>query len=682
MRYTPTDRHDDPLLGRVLDGRYRIDSAIASGGMATVYRGQDLRLERTVAIKVLDHKLATDQQLMARFQREARVAAQLSHPNLVAIHDQGSDDGITFLVMEFVPGRTLRAVIREEAPLAIDQALELMNAVLSGLTLVHQAQLVHRDIKPENILITPDGQVKLTDFGLVRTLDSDSQLTDMDGTLLGSVSYLAPERVTNTGLDARTDIYSVGIVLFEMLTGAKPHQGETPIAVAHRHVSYDVAAPSTIRAGIPDYVDALVLAAAAREPAWRPADARVLSRQLRRAAAAYAAGVPSDPELVLDLMPPRRAPHSADHQPLSDESTTELPAPAAQSHPGEAHPPTEEWQRPTPAPEHELTSVLATERVHRVQRQPAGPTTSLAEPPYPAARPRRSRRGWVVMLMVVLLTIGIGLSGWYLGVARYTVTPAIVNISAAKAQQRVEAAGLQYRTQESEYSETIPKGSVISSSPDAGEKIRKEGTVTAVISLGPERYTIPQLVGKKLKRATRALKRTNLTVGSVKEEYHEKIPAKAIISTDPVDGESVKRDTAVNLTVSKGPQPITIPDRTNRNAKKAITRFEKLGFSVSSSQDFSDTVPAGRIISQSPRQGQGFRGDQITLVISRGPQLIEVPSVRGQNLKSARSKLEALGFKVKVERTVFHVGANIVVSSSPAAGTSIAKGSTITLGIV
>ena len=289
----------DRLVGRVLDGRYRVGARVAKGGMATVYQALDMRLDRTVALKVMHDGLGDD----AQFARRFVAAARLSHPNVVAVFDQGDDDGTLFLAMEYVPGRTLRDVIREQAPLSPARALDLLAPILSALSAAHDAGIVHRDIKPENVLMSDKGTVKVADFGLARAVSATGN-TATQGLLMGTVSYLAPELVTDGSADARSDVYSAGILLYEMLTGNKPHSGDTPIQVAYAHVHADVPAPSLEQPGIPPYVDALVQRATARDRDLRPADARVFSRQVHRVRSALEEGVPDDPELTGDLTVP------------------------------------------------------------------------------------------------------------------------------------------------------------------------------------------------------------------------------------------------------------------------------------------------------------------------------------------------------------------------------------------
>ena len=295
----------DPVIGRLLDGRYRISGRIARGGMASVYEATDIRLDRTVAIKVMHAGLGdgSDDDFAARFVREARAAARLSHPNVVAVYDQGDDDGIVFLAMELITGHTLRDTIAKESPMSPARALALMEPVLSALASAHRAGLIHRDVKPENVLIADDGRIKVADFGLAKAISADTQHTATQGVLIGTVSYLAPELVVEGRADARADVYAAGVLLYELLTGKKPHEGESPIQVAYKHVHNDVPPPSELAPDLPEYVDALVARATARDRGLRPADAGVLLHQVHRVSHALANNVRHDPELTQDLAP-------------------------------------------------------------------------------------------------------------------------------------------------------------------------------------------------------------------------------------------------------------------------------------------------------------------------------------------------------------------------------------------
>ena len=395
----------DPLIGRVLDGRYRVGPKIARGGMATVYEAVDLRLDRVCAVKVMHSGLGDDHDFAGRFVREARAAARLSHPHVVGVFDQGDDDGTLFLAMEYVPGHTLRDLIRKEAPMPPAKALSMIEPVLSALAAAHAAGLIHRDVKPENVLLADDGRVKVADFGLARAVSADTQHTATGGVLIGTVSYLAPELVVDGRADARSDVYAAGVLIYEMLTGRKPHEGDSPIQVAYKHVHEDVPPPSRLVPGLPPYVDALVARATARDHELRPADARVLLHQVRRVRGALDHGVTDDPELTADLTP--TTPVHPDHDVDDIDYVTEDEVPtilsgAQLAHGGRVEPPAETDSG---------TSVIGTLPARRPAggppargARPPGPTRRPASPPprpdpagaRAAARTRRRRR-WLVV---------------------------------------------------------------------------------------------------------------------------------------------------------------------------------------------------------------------------------------------------------------------------------------------
>jgi serine/threonine-protein kinase len=681
---TDSGRAGDPLIGRILDGRYRVGPRIARGGMATVYQATDLRLDRTVAVKIMHAGLGDDPEFVARFEREARSAARLSHHNVVAVFDQGDDHGTLFLVMEYVPGLTLRDLIRKESPMEPGKALGLLEPVLSALGAAHAAGMIHRDVKPENVLLADDGRIKVADFGLARAINAETQHTATGGVLIGTVSYLSPELVVDGKADARSDVYAAGVLLYEMLTGQKPHQADSPIQVAYKHVHEDIPAPSLRVPGLPAYVDALVARATARDRDLRPSDARVLLHQVRRVRQALDHGVVDDPDLTADLRPGPGNPqveHDLDSVPTGELFIPRDPVGAV------ARPP----QRSADVfdPDLELTTpvssapvVPAARSAVTPPRHPASPPPVVTGPDRPRPAPRRRRRGPILLVSVLLLAVLVGLGGWYLGVARYTHTPAIINLSAAAAKAKVEKAGLTFHVGRSAYSETVAKGSVISTDPDAGARISKDGTVTATISLGPERHAVPDVRGKTLDEAQTLLDQASLGFGSKVEKYSEKVPAGTVITTDPVPGTALRRDAAVDVVVSRGPKPIKIRDWTGRSGDKAVASLTDLGFEVQRDDQFSDTVALGKVISQSPSSGTGFKGDKIALVVSKGPALIQIPSVKGQRVDDAKAALEGLGFQVEVVHNPFYVGADYVVGSDPAPGSMAPRGSTVTLSIV
>jgi eukaryotic-like serine/threonine-protein kinase len=618
----------DHLVGRLLDGRYRVRSRVARGGMATVYRALDTRLDRVVAVKVMHGNLGDDEKFARKFVHEARSAARLSHPNVVAVFDQGDDDGTLFLAMEYVPGRTLRDLLRDQGPLSPARALDLLSPILSALSAAHDAGIVHRDVKPENVLITTDGKVKVADFGLARAVHPNGN-TATHGLLMGTVSYLAPELVTDGSADARSDVYSAGIMLYEMLTGEKPHTGETPIQVAYQHVHHDVPPPSELQPGIPPYVDALVQRATARARELRPADAHVFSQQVRRVRIALDDGVPDDPELTGDLTVPILA--------LAHE------------------------------PEHTLA----------VEEPPPAPPPAGAPVP-----PERRSRGPLALILVLVLAVGVGGAAWYLGVQRFTSTPDLLRMTEAEARTKAGGFGLEARKTGEAFDESIPRGQVVGTDPGPGDRILKSGTVGLILSKGPERYQVPKLTGLDRSTAELRLSETNLVVGSVTEVYSETVPARHVVSHAPKLGQVVRRDTPVSLVVSKGKRPIGVPNLVGRRSRDATRSLDKLGFVVKTRQEFSDTVAQGRVIAQNPGSGTRFAGDTIELVVSKGPQVRPVPRVRGMRTGAARQVLERAGFRVEVKHDRFYFGLGVVVNQTPAGGVRTKAGTTVLILIV
>lgn len=661
MERNDTGRYDDPLIGRVLDGRYEVGAKVARGGMATVYQARDLRLDRIVAVKVMHSGLADDPEFVSRFEREARSAARLSHHNVVAVFDQGDDAGTLFLVMEYVPGTTLRDLIRKEAPLDPAKALAVLEPILAALAAAHGAGMIHRDVKPENVLLADDGRIKVADFGLARAVNAETQHTATGGVLIGTVSYLSPELVVDGKADARSDVYAAGVLLYEMLTGEKPHQAESPIQVAYKHVHEDIPAPSLRVPGLPAYIDALVARATARDRDLRPSDARMLLHQVRRVRQALDHGVTDDPELVADLLPAVRHEDPTGELPL--DPATVLPADEVYDDYEDGYTVTAPIPRTAPAP--------------AAPRRPGPPGTEQART-RPA--PRRSRRGLYLLVGVLLLAVVAGIGAWQLG--SYANVPSVVTLDKAAAQEKLTDAGFKVRFGTSEYDDKIPLDSVIRTDPGPGDRAGKGSTVTVTLSRGPDVHAVPTVKGKSLEEAQSLLKAANLEVGTISQRYHETIREGRVITTDPVAGELKARGSAIDIIVSRGPRPITITDYTGKKASTAEKALTELGFSVTRTEEFSETVEAGVVLSQSPNSGTGFKKDVIEIVVSKGPQLFEIPSVRGKKLSDARKILRDAGFLVNVERSASYIGLNYVIGVSPSAGTMARRGSTVTITLV
>jgi beta-lactam-binding protein with PASTA domain/tRNA A-37 threonylcarbamoyl transferase component Bud32 len=668
---------DDALVGTVLNERYLMGERIARGGMASVFKATDQRLDRQVAIKVMHRGLGDDQQFTQRFVREAQSAAKLNHRNVVSVFDQGTDGEVTYLVMEYVPGNTLRDLMRAEAPMPPYRALDLLEQVLIALSAAHAARIIHRDVKPENVLITPDGEVKVADFGLARAVSAATTATG--GTLIGTVSYLAPEIVTNDGVDARSDVYACGAMLYEMLTGFKPHAGESPIQVAYKHVHEDIGRPSAVQRGIPPYVDALVARATVRDRDQRSTDARVLLQQVRSVQRALAAGLDDDPELVADLLPggrvdadaptlavPRAALASTVAAPASASAVTTANAAGAEA--------TVQWSTGAPLPPPPVPIEGAA--------KPAGLHPPMSRQEYGQVTPRsHSRRGRNLLIAVVVGALLAGLLTWYVTDLRYDETPFLVNNAETVAKQNAEKAGFTFKVKERKFSETVLAGTIITTSPEPGDKILPGGTIEAVVSKGPDRVFIPQgnLKGMTIEEATAALKAQDLVLGEQKPSYSESIAQGLVIKAENVtSADPLKRGDKVDVRVSLGRRPIDITSYEGQPLADARKGLQAAGFKVDASEAFSDTVPAGAVISQTPSSGQGFKNDTISLSVSKGPEFTPIPSVIGMKKSEGRDALEAAGFDVRAF-SFPGAGNYIIQRQSPDAGTPAKRGATVTI---
>jgi serine/threonine-protein kinase len=643
----------DPLVGRVVDGRYTVTARVARGGMATVYVATDTRLDREVALKVMHAHLADDEQFLARFNREAKAAARLSHPNVVAVYDQGTDGDVVYLAMEYVAGHTLRDLLVAQGALTAREALGVLEPVLDALGAAHRAGIIHRDVKPENVLLADDGRVKVADFGLARAA-SGSVTGTTSGMLMGTVAYLSPELVERGVADARSDVYAAGIMLFEMLTGTQPFTGEAPIQIAYRHVHEDVPAPSTVAAGVPRDVDDLVQWATARDPDERPDDARDLLAELREVRAGLSAEeLDREPEVDDDAVPAHgRTLVVGRHQ-----HALALPVGEGYDDPGQ-------------------------EAAYDTGELPAADEPASHDWGYGPGG-RRRRRGLIALVAVLVAAVALGVGGWWFmaGPGAYTTTPRVVGMPVAEAEQLITAQGLAAKRSE-QFSDTVDEGLVVSTKPGPGDDVRKGGAVEVVVSIGPELIAVPEVAGKPLAEASKALTDEHLAVGKTDEQFSEDVSKGLVISQSVPPGEQLRRGEAVDLVVSKGREPVAVPRVAGEELGKAQKKIKDAGLEVGKvSEETSETVKKGVVIRQSPDTGSLFRGDKVALVVSSGPPLVQVPDVQGRQLDEAVGILEDAGFKTKVER-LFGGIFGTVHSTDPEAGSQVPKGSTITIRVV
>ena len=637
----------DPLIGLLVDERYRVTRRLARGGMATVYVAQDERLDRPVALKVMHPHLADSDAFVERFRREARSAARIVHPGVVSVFDQGVVTGQGFLVMELIDGTNLRQLLRAQGAFTIPQALRYTTDTLEALRAAHRVGVIHRDIKPENILVPSDGPAKVTDFGLARAASEVSMSST--GNMLGTVAYIAPEIATTAEADARSDIYSVGIMLYEMLTGAVPWAGESPLQIASHHVSDDVPSPSAAQPWIPREIDDLVAALTAREPANRPADASDAIDLVARAAAA----IPSNlANRRAEVAPGER--HRA-----SETSALNTEIMSAQ------------FTRPLPAP--------ASSSVALVHTSGAAQAADAASPPKKSAR----AAAWIALVVLLLVVAGLGGRWWWTeyGPGSYLTMPETTGRTLTDVQADLDALGLRTQVEE-EFSDDVDTGSVTRSDPEGGSSVHKRAEVQLYVSKGVDMKTVPEVTGKSQDEAQRSLTDAGLAVGAVTDAYSEDVPQGQVISQSVAAGTSLAHDSAVDIVLSKGREPLTVPTLSGLSASAAKSAIEDLGLVAAPTEAYSDTVAEGQVISQQTREGSTLhRGDSVAYTVSKGPEKVAIPDVVGLQREEARSLLEGAGFTVK-EEAILGGFFGTVRSSDPAAGTMTKKGSTVTITIV
>ncbi|WP_399137692.1 Stk1 family PASTA domain-containing Ser/Thr kinase [Streptomyces sp. NBUA17] len=640
----------DPLVGQVLDGRYRVEARIAVGGMATVYRAVDTRLDRVLALKVMHPALATDATFVDRFIREAKSVARLDHPNVVQVFDQGAQGAYVYLAMEYIAGCTLRDVLRERGALQPRAALDILEPVLAALGAAHRAGFVHRDMKPENVLIGDDGRVKVADFGLVRAVDT---VTSTTGAVLGTVSYLAPEQIETGTADPRVDVYACGVVLYEMLTGGKPHEGESPAAVLYKHLHDDVPPPSAAVPELAYELDELVASATARNPEIRPHDAVALLARIRESRGKLSVE-------QLDAVPPQAL--AADHDNAEDRTSV---IPRALTIP-----------RPLPVNEDEDGAGGPSDGVQHTSR--------LASPPPdpPRRRGPRMRRGPLAVVVAVLLVLGLGTGIWYINSGQFTKVPALLSKTEAQARDRLDEAGLDVGKVSHAHSDTVDRGQIISTEPGVGDRIRKNDSVSFTVSDGPDRVKLPDLEGYRLDRARTLLKDEGLEPGMVTKAFSEEVPTGFVVSTKPAAGTTVRGGSAVALVVSKG-RPVDVPDVTGDDLDEARTELSEAGLKVKVAEKrVNSEHDSGQVARQTPEPGsEAAEGDTVTLTVSKGPQMVEVPDVVGDSVDDAKQRLEEAGFAVKEDRGLLGLFGDTVKEQSVEGGDTAPKGSSIKITI-
>lgn len=649
---TPTT---DPLIGRVVDSRYLLQARVARGGMATVYQAMDQRLERPVAMKIMHPHLAEDEDFTKRFIQEARQAARLAHPNIVNVFDQGQEGALTYIVMEYLPGITLRELLKDFGALTAAQTLDIIKAVLQGLDAAHTAGIVHRDLKPENVLLADDGRIKIADFGLAR---ASSHNTATSQALLGTIAYLSPELISRGVADVRSDMYALGIMIFEMLTGQQPYQGDQAVTIAYQHTNDIVPSPSSKNSSIPAQFDDIVEWCTKRSPDDRPPHARALLEHVREI------------ERML-------GPASLTEATISINETVAM------------------TQKMSRADLQETEVLDPRQEVFADLETPTFPESEDDEPPpterqRPPRAKKKSRRGLWVALLTTLAVIAAGTGLWFWlqgGTTSLTVIPDVAGSTQQEATDILTEAELVVASAVlEEFDLVVPAGTVKGTSPAAGEEVEKGSEVRLIISLGPNPVSIPAVTGLSVLEAQAQLEAVNLLTGLVTEEFNAFVPRGEVLRLQSEDGQNLPAGTEVlagstiNIVASAGP----IPPVAGLSVNDAQRLLQSVGLNgvVGGDGAFSDTIAEGFVVGiEQSDAAVVVPGDTVTLVVSRGPELVTVPDVIGDTIETAKRKLESAGFSVEV-RSDFpesEWGKEFarVTSTDPAAGQAVPLGSRV-----
>lgn len=619
------------MTDRIFSNRYATQRLIARGGMAEVYLAHDQLLDRSVALKVLSPEFARDPSFVERFRREAQAAANLNDKNIVSIYDWGHEEGTYFIVMEYVDGRSLREILNEHGPLNAHDAAEIGAEIASALASANAKGVVHRDVKPGNVLITANGMVKVTDFGIARAGTSE-QLTQT-GNVMGTATYFSPEQAQGLPVDGRSDVYSLGVVLYEMVAGVTPFQGDNPVSVAYKHVREE---PMPLDQQVPDVpadYAKIVARCLAKDPGARYPNAGDLKADLVR----FTKGMPIAAAPVTAIVTSVEAPTAA------------IPSSAASAS--------------------AATAMLPTTS-HR-----SGSTND---------RNRKVMTGIIVALAIILGVVVIALAfflGNSSGSSKPVTVPNVVGQTFDAASSNLTAAGLK-AVRDDVANDTAPIGQVLAQKPDGGTTLKKGGTVTLSVSAGPGDATVPNVVGQSSENATTLLTGAGFKITTL-QQPSDQVPTNIVLSTNPIAGAKAARGSTVTVTVSTGAPKIAVPNVNGLDQASAANQLGQAGFSVKTSTEASDTVPVGKVIKTDPAAGtQLAKGTIVTMVLSSGPTKFAVPNVVGQTQATATSTLTAAGFTVTVT-TQLSTPANAgkVISQSPTAGSMAEKGSAVTITV-
>lgn len=603
----------------VFGRRYRAIEKIGSGGMAEVYKAVDEVLGRTVAVKVLHPRYASEPNFVARFRQEAQAAANLSHPSIVNIYDWGRDDETYYIVMEYVNGTDLKSLVEQRGAMDPVKVAEYGMQACAALAVAHGYDIIHRDIKPHNIVITPDGTVKVMDFGIARAGNTTMTQT---GSVLGTAQYISPEQAQGRALGPASDLYSLGVTLYELATGRLPFDADTPVAVALKQVNEQPVPPRQIRPSVPASLEAVIMKAMRKNPAERYQSASEMRDDLKRVVTGESVG-------------------AAPRQTYADQ-TSVMPA------------------------------------VERAERQ------RIASAPELRPVPQRRVEPWVwVLVAVVLLALGIGVAAALGAFGGGTIAvPTVLGMTEQEASTTITSQGLIVGTVTTENSEEYELGQVMRQDPVAGGRVKKGSAINLVISAGIEQVEVPVVIGMTEADAVTTIEGVGLVVSvPVVREFSKDVPEGQVISSEPTSGAKVPKGSKVTLVISKGTELAKVPDTVGKKQADAEAAIKAAGFKVKVTQDFSDTVPTGTVVSQNPDADVSVdAGSTITIVVSKGPGTVTLTDYTSMTEADARAELEGLGLKVNV---VYEVSPDvgIVINQDPLPTTKVTKGTTVTLKV-
>jgi serine/threonine-protein kinase len=619
-------------MTELLDNRYEIIRRLGSGGMADVYLARDTQLGRQVAIKVLYKRYARDDEFVARFRREAQSAAALNHPHIVSIYDRGQAEDSYYIAMEYLEGKSLKDIIVEDGPLDPARAIGYAEQILQALRFAHDNDVIHRDIKPHNIVINGRDQVKVTDFGIA--LAGTSPAMTETGSIIGTAQYLSPEQARGKAVEQSSDLYSLGVVLYEMLTGRVPFEGENPVAIALKHLSDEPVPPQALVPEISDNLNSVVMRALAKDPRDR---------------------YPSAEEFLADLERCRMDLPVAAILPADDTAMTSV------------------------IPAGVLDAGLDQTAIRRSERTGAGQKKKMSGK-------KKALLAFLALAVLVALAAGI----YFLVFAQESgnvEVPDVIGLDRVQAEEAIRAQGLKPELEAEEYSETVPAGKVIRQNPEKGSKLKSGGSVRLVVSRGSSKVGVPEITGQSAGYADSKLKEIGLNPERQPDAFSETVPEGSVVSQDPAAGTMVQKGSAVKYVVSKGPEPpkvVTVPDVKNLTVDQASSRLSQDGLSLgTTSEEYSDTVSTGKVISQSPGAGQSVKeGSSVNIVVSKGPappKKVTVPDVIGMSKLDAQNALSAKGLVASISELTNPDPTTWgkVYDQDPAAGKKVDEGTTV-----